>query len=217
LPYNPARRTGRFGLLPFRSPLLGKSSLFLRVLRCFSSPGSLPETMCSSQDTWAFPHVGFPIRTSLAQAGAHPLPELSAVYHVLHRQLTPRHPPYALSSLSLHVIRRNGCSRVTFAYALVKVPGNRCRPVPRMSPSAPPLDRASQHNGPTSAGPLPVLRSTSVCLPIQFAVVTHYCQSRLALVSRCLAVALVYRTPASPSSLFSRRLTTAWRRGDSNP
>ena len=35
----------RFGLFPFRSPLLRKSIvffLFLRVLRCFSSPGSLP-------------------------------------------------------------------------------------------------------------------------------------------------------------------------------
>ena len=30
-----------FGLLPVRSPLLGESSLFLGVLRCFSSPGSL--------------------------------------------------------------------------------------------------------------------------------------------------------------------------------
>ena len=35
----------RFGLFPFRSPLLRKSFvyfLFLRVIRCFSSPGSLP-------------------------------------------------------------------------------------------------------------------------------------------------------------------------------
>jgi hypothetical protein len=31
----------RFGLLPVRSPLLRECSLFLEVLRCFSSPGSL--------------------------------------------------------------------------------------------------------------------------------------------------------------------------------
>ena len=40
----------RFGLFPFRSPLLRKSLfyfLFLRVLRCFSSPGSLTYTMYS--------------------------------------------------------------------------------------------------------------------------------------------------------------------------
>ncbi len=30
----------RFGLFPVRSPLLGEYSLFLGVLRCFSSPGS---------------------------------------------------------------------------------------------------------------------------------------------------------------------------------
>ena len=40
--YNPApHKGGRFGLLPVRSPLLGELSLFLEVLRCFSSPGSL--------------------------------------------------------------------------------------------------------------------------------------------------------------------------------
>jgi hypothetical protein len=36
----PARTRLWFGLLPFRSPLLRESSLFLEVLRCFSSPGS---------------------------------------------------------------------------------------------------------------------------------------------------------------------------------
>ena len=45
-PYNPgdALRHCRFGLVPVRSPLLGESlncSLFLWVLRCFSSPRSL--------------------------------------------------------------------------------------------------------------------------------------------------------------------------------
>ena len=38
---NTPRRNGGFGLLRFRSPLLTESSLFLGVLRCFSSPGSL--------------------------------------------------------------------------------------------------------------------------------------------------------------------------------
>ena len=40
----------RFRLFPFRSPLLRKSLiyfLFLRIIRCFSSPGSLPYTMNS--------------------------------------------------------------------------------------------------------------------------------------------------------------------------
>src|SRR5690606_6341270 len=38
--YNPSRLPGWFGLLRVRSPLLAECSLFLRVLRCFSSPGS---------------------------------------------------------------------------------------------------------------------------------------------------------------------------------
>ena len=36
-----ATKLRRFGLLPVRSPLLGEYFLFLGVLRCFSSPGSL--------------------------------------------------------------------------------------------------------------------------------------------------------------------------------
>ena len=39
-----------FGLLPFRSPLLWECSLFLGVLRCFSSPGSLLYTIGSCKD-----------------------------------------------------------------------------------------------------------------------------------------------------------------------
>jgi hypothetical protein len=97
---NPGLLASRFGLLPFRSPLLGKSFLFLRVLRCFSSPGSRPKPMCSALDARAFPRAGFPIRISPARAGAHPSPELFAVCHVLRRRLAPRHPPCALSSLS---------------------------------------------------------------------------------------------------------------------
>ena len=57
----------RFGLFPFRSPLLRKSIvffLFLRVLRCFSSPGSLPYTIYSCMDTALQHAVSFLIRTS---------------------------------------------------------------------------------------------------------------------------------------------------------
>ena len=47
---NPDMHARRFGLFPFRSPLLWKSKiffLFLRLLRCFSSPGSLRTPMDS--------------------------------------------------------------------------------------------------------------------------------------------------------------------------
>ena len=45
-----------FGLFRVRSPLLTESNffLFLRVLRCFSSPGSPPYVMDWRMDTWGF-------------------------------------------------------------------------------------------------------------------------------------------------------------------
>ena len=47
----------RFGLLRFRSPLLTESLrfLFLRVLRCFSSPGSLTLRCSKSSTYWVAP------------------------------------------------------------------------------------------------------------------------------------------------------------------
>ena len=66
-------------------------------------------------------------------SAAHASSELFAVYHVLHRHLMPRHPPYALIRFS-YVIRRDGISHVHLAslltfyallalYVIVKVLG----------------------------------------------------------------------------------------------
>ena len=62
--HNPGMHASRFGLLPFRSPLLWKSIflsnertcffLFLRLLRCFSSPGSLYMAMYSPYSDRSF-------------------------------------------------------------------------------------------------------------------------------------------------------------------
>ena len=53
--------------------------------------------------------AGFPIRTSPDITPAHGSPRLFAVFHVLLRRLTPRHPPYALSSF-LPLMRRSSAS-----------------------------------------------------------------------------------------------------------
>ena len=45
--------------------------------------------------------MGFPIRRSPAQSLFSDSPELIAASHVLHRLPAPRHPPYALSSLTI--------------------------------------------------------------------------------------------------------------------
>ena len=66
---------------------------FLRLLRCFSSPGSPPMAMDSHRATasrWVAP-FGDPRIT-----GARPSPRLFAACHVLHRLSVPRHPPDAL-------------------------------------------------------------------------------------------------------------------------
>ena len=64
-------RQRRFGLFPGRSPLLGESLtyfLFLRVLRCFSSPRSPHDTVMMT----ALRRPGCPIRKSAGQGSFAP-------------------------------------------------------------------------------------------------------------------------------------------------
>ena len=56
--------------------------------------------MYSDMDVQTLPWTGFPIRKSPGQSLFGGSPELIAACHVLHRLLTPRHPPPALSSLA---------------------------------------------------------------------------------------------------------------------
>jgi hypothetical protein len=82
-----------FGLFPVRSPLLREWSLFLWVLRCFSSPGSLLPIYVFN---WEMPldrNGGFPHSEIPGSKPVHGSPRLIAVSHVLHRHLAPRHPP----------------------------------------------------------------------------------------------------------------------------
>jgi hypothetical protein len=74
--------------------------LFLRVLRCFSSPRSPPAPMDSEQDLPGFSREGLPHLGILGLASVCDYPRLIAAYHALHRLLVPRHPPYTLSSLT---------------------------------------------------------------------------------------------------------------------
>ena len=59
-PTTPACYAHRFGLIPFRSPLLWEYSLFLELLRCFSSLGSLLCPMCSGINSKVSTLTGFP-------------------------------------------------------------------------------------------------------------------------------------------------------------
>ena len=73
--------------------------LFLRVLRCFSSPGSLPCVMNWRMDDWCSP-AGFPHSEICGSSDICSFPQLIAAYHVFLRLLVPRHPPCALISLT---------------------------------------------------------------------------------------------------------------------
>ena len=57
--------------------------------------------MHSVMDTRTLLLVGCPIRKSPGQSLFSGSPKLIAASHVLHRLLTPRHPPFALSSLAI--------------------------------------------------------------------------------------------------------------------
>ena len=74
-----------FGLFRVRSPLLTESNffLFLRVLRCFSSPGYPRMTMDSSCGNAALPALSFLIRKSMGRslfAAHHGLSQLIASF-----------------------------------------------------------------------------------------------------------------------------------------
>ena len=93
----------RFGLFRFRSPLLTKSLfyfLFLRVMRCFSSPGSLQPYYVFIRRYRRITVGGFPHSEICGSRLICSSPQLIAACHVLHRRLVPRHPPYALTSFN---------------------------------------------------------------------------------------------------------------------
>ena len=107
---NPGVHALRFGLFPFRSPLLWKSHVV------FSSSGYLDVSVhrvpflklciglrilevCSSR----FPHSEISGSKDICSS-----PKLIAAYHVFHRLLVPRHPPYALTCLTI--------TRIAFSY-----------------------------------------------------------------------------------------------------
>jgi hypothetical protein len=107
-PMNP--ETHRFGLFRVRSPLLAKSLncfLFLQVLRWFTSLSSLSKAYVFSNRILHVQRSGLPhsdISGSTPVCGS---PKLFAAYHVLHRLPSPRHPPYALSSLIITCLWRS--------------------------------------------------------------------------------------------------------------
>ena len=99
---NPGVHALRFGLFRFRSPLLTESHVV------FSSSGYLDVsvhrvpllTLCIGVRILEVCSSGFPHSDISGSKDICSSPKLFAAYHVFHRLLVPRHPPYALISIT---------------------------------------------------------------------------------------------------------------------
>ena len=122
---NPGVHAPRFGLFRFRSPLLSESHVV------FSSSGYLDVSV----HRVPFLTLWIGVRTTEVYSARFPhseisgsmdicsSPKLFAAYHVLHRLLVPRHPPYALISITKRV-RSTGMDLPPHMYSVTCV-GNR--------------------------------------------------------------------------------------------
>ena len=106
----------RFGLFPFRSPLLRESQLLSlpRGTQMFQFPRFPPLALFDSDQGHAPLRArGFPIRTSTDRSLIGSSPWLIAAFHVLHRHQAPRHPPLALCSLEISLQKdARACYRI---------------------------------------------------------------------------------------------------------
>ena len=97
--------------------------LFLRLLRCFSFTGFPSLSYGLAQGRLRFASARFPHSDISGSMGICPSPKLFAAYHVLHRLLVPRHPPYALISITKR-FRSTGMDLPLHMYSVTYV-GNR--------------------------------------------------------------------------------------------
>src|SRR6185295_18280225 len=107
-----------FRLIRVRSPLLSESLLFSFPpgTEMVHFPGFARTRLCIYRAVIWFCHIGFPhsdIPGSMPACGS---PKLIAACHVLHRLLLPRHPPCALSSLTIKFTRHTAASPPAFSY-----------------------------------------------------------------------------------------------------
>src|SRR5438874_10715245 len=114
------RRSNRFRLLRFRSPLLSQSRFlsFPPGTEMVHFPGFARAQLWIHRAVRGFYPRGFPhseIPGSMPACGS---PRLIAACHVLHRLLLPRHPPCALSSLTIKFTRPTAASPPAFSYQL---------------------------------------------------------------------------------------------------
>ena len=101
--YNPPVQAPGFGLFRFRSPLLSESRLiyFPPGTEMVHFPGLAHTRLWIQRAVAEVCSAGFPHSEIFGSKPVCGSPKLIAACHVLHRLLAPRHPPHALSSLTL--------------------------------------------------------------------------------------------------------------------
>jgi hypothetical protein len=114
---NPAVQARRFRLFRFRSPLLSESLLiyFPPGTEMVHFPGLARTRLYIQRAVYRFYRYGFPHSEIPGSKPACGSPRLIAASHVLHRLLAPRHPPYALSSLTIKLTRHVAAATCFFA------------------------------------------------------------------------------------------------------
>ena len=100
-PTTPESKLSGLGCFRFARRYSGNRDcfLFLRVMRCFSSPGLLFTSYVFRSKYHPITDGGFPHSEIAGSKPVRSSPTLIAAYHVLHRLLSPRHPPNALVAL----------------------------------------------------------------------------------------------------------------------
>ena len=119
---NPGMHASRFGLFRFRSPLLTESHVV------FSSSGYLDVsvhrvpllTLCIGVRILEVCSGGFPHSEISGSKDICSSPKLFAAYHVFHRLLVPRHPPYALFSMT-NLLSFTGMNEKLHRYSVIGV------------------------------------------------------------------------------------------------
>ena len=94
-----------FGLFRFRSPLLSESRFlsFPSGTEMVHFPEFAHSRLCIQRDVLRFCRSGFPHSEISGSTPVCGFPKLIAACHVLHRLILPRHPPCALSSLTIEL------------------------------------------------------------------------------------------------------------------
>src|SRR6266481_2734528 len=112
------RRSNRFRLMRFRSPLLSQSRFlsFPPGTEMVHFPGFARTRLWIHRAVRGFYPRGFPhseISGSMPACGS---PKLIAACHVFLRRLLPRHPPCALSSLTTKFTQHTAASPLAFSH-----------------------------------------------------------------------------------------------------